>query len=257
MQMLPETALVVVPQEDEVAQAIVKAGLVPLRQSLGSDGGDAAFWGTVDGKRAPIGVERKRADNLVDSWMSGELADQLRRMLDAYTLVILLVEGDVRPSNGMLAASAGDGRDKVYTQSYDALMNDLQTWQDVGVRIQWAPLHGSGKRIASLYEYYQKDGHRATERGRIKKSKDALLLTTPGLGPIRAERLLRALCGLPGASEVVAKELAGKTGTRFRERLDGQTAKHPAGNASSVERRPRRNAKPQKPRARRRPARLP
>jgi hypothetical protein len=124
----------IVRQEETLALHVAAKGCAITREP---QEGDASFWGYLDGEPAHIGVERKHADDLIKSYKSGHLADQLRRMLDTYSLVILLVEGSLWPigadrhAHSITTMSAGQ------SCSFDALMNDLQTWQDVGVRMQW------------------------------------------------------------------------------------------------------------------------
>ena len=179
--------------------AFEKAHLSP------TPGGDAAWLGFG---KLRVGLERKRADDFVRSWASGHLADQLQRMAPHYDVVILLQEGYV-------------GQDDLRGANYDALMNDLQTWQDAGLRYQIAFMGDAGRRVWSLYNYYQKSSHSATQRGRLKAGAPTNLLTTPGLGPKRAEALLRALLGLPGAPAEVERVLGqGRVGKAFWERVE-------------------------------------
>jgi ERCC4-type nuclease len=194
----------IVRQEETLALHVAAKGCAITREP---QEGDASFWGYLDGEPAHIGVERKHADDLIKSYKSGHLADQLRRMLDTYSLVILLVEGSLWPigadrhAHSITTMSAGQ------SCSFDALMNDLQTWQDVGVRMQWTEHNDAGRRLWSLYHYYQKKEHFATVQPRLKKSKDTLLLSTPGLGPKRVERLLRLLIDEESDSEELSESV--------------------------------------------------
>ena len=201
--------VVVVPGEHQLASGL--EGLTVIRASLAPvPGGDAAFLGFGTRRLVRVGVERKEASNLESSWVSGELADQLRRMLENYDEVILLQEGVLEYD--VETRKTGRG------YSYDAIMNDLETWQSVGVRYQICALGDCGRRLWSLYHYYQKHEHRATQKGRVKHTSETPLLNVPGLGPKRTERLLRALLRRKGGIPVVKKVLGtGKTFKAFSE----------------------------------------
>jgi hypothetical protein len=222
---VPRGIINVVPGEDEMAASIYDF-LIPTRLPLAPEpGGDACFWGLVDGKPAFIGVERKRADNLISSWKSGEMADQLRRMAAPYDIVILLIERQRLEAVGTarhILAQWGPAISelKIYDYSFDALMNDLQTWQDAGLRVQSCGVGDAGRRVWSLFQYYQKPHHEATSRGRLKTSSDTHLLTTPGLGPKRHESMLRKLAKLRGSKPIIQQVLGtGKVSKEFLKRL--------------------------------------
>ena len=200
--LIPRDHIVVAPSEATLAAG---AGSLAIVKALAPEpGGDAAFWGRAGGKDILIGVERKTGPNLVNSWWSGELADQLSRMGRAYGLVILLIAGWLHASPGRHIVCE-DGA--YFEHSFDALWNDLQTWQDAGLRVQQCGLGDEGRRLWSLYHYYQKEEHKATRQMRMRVGKETLLLRTPGLGPKRTESLLRRLCARGGAKKDIREVL--------------------------------------------------
>jgi len=171
------------------------------------ESGDAAFVGTGPQGSVSVGIERKKYDDLIRSWASGSLADQLRRMLETYDVVVLLQEGEVRYDQTTRKVHGYGAQ-----HSADALMNDLQTWQHEGVKYQVCDEGDCGRRLWSLYHYYQKLEHHATRKGRIKRSSETPLLNVPGIGPKRAERLLESLLQLKGGMDLAKLVLgSGKT----------------------------------------------
>ena len=197
--------LVVNPQEKEL-QRVANT----IRPILG----DAAFEGWYNESSVKIGVERKAGPDLVRSWTSGHLADQLRRMADEYDLVILLVEGPPLETNNKRYIF--DGR-RVRKLSFHGLMNDLQTWQDNGLRITWCGKGGAAYRLKALHSYYQRPEHEATRQPQLKRTKGGLL-SVPGLGPKRVEALVRRL--MAAAPDDLDKLVTPKVAAELRRRMD-------------------------------------
>ena len=225
-----EDRISVVPNEKAVISGLLKLGVSALVEELAPEpGGDCAFLGAspkgVD-KRSIIGIERKRVDNLITSVRSGEFADQMRRMAEHYDIVILLIAGQLYEDiDGMSVYSISHGS-RGTDYPFDALMNELQSWQDEGLRVQWCSDGGEARRILSLFHYYQRPDHTATTRGRMKKTKDTHLLTVPGVGPKRTEGVLKVLLQLPGAAPAVRSVLGnGEIAKRFFERAEHVASK--------------------------------
>lgn len=101
-----------------------------------------------------LGVERKRADNLVSSLVKKldkegrptELDDQMRRCLTKYKRVVLLVEGHVLVQTSAPSDLIVDGR--IRHVPYMAVQAKLLKLQEKGVRIIWTD--GMTETIATL-----------------------------------------------------------------------------------------------------------
>ena len=207
----------VAPGEDVRAESVSKRVLTTREPLAPTPGGDASFYGLDNGGNSiRIGVERKSVANLLSSQSSGELADQLRRMLDNYDVVILLISGPLSKK----------GRDRhvvtvpkaFHKVSFDSLWNELGRWEARGVQLQLCDTGDEGMRVVSLYRMFQRPDT-ATERPRLKKSKSAPLTTTPGLGPRKMENLLKGLVELEGAESIVRSTLGSKLAGTFWKKV--------------------------------------
>ncbi len=207
----------VAPGEDELAANVSKRELVTRNPLAPTPGGDASFLGIDnDGLSIKVGIERKSVSNLLSSQSSGELADQLRRMLDNYDVVILLISGPLSKR----------GRDRhvvtvphaFHKVSFDSLWNELERWEARGVHLQLCDTGDEGNRVVSLYRMFQR-ADTATERPRLKRSKSAPLTTTPGLGPRKMENLLKGLVELEGAEAAVHSALGPKLAAVFWKKV--------------------------------------
>ena len=211
------TLINVAPGEDVLAENVGKHIFTTREPLAPTPGGDASFSGFDDvGKPIKVGVERKSVANLLSSQSSGELADQLRRMLDNYDVVILLISGPL--------SKKGRDRHVVTTPrafhkvSFDSLWNELGRWESRGVQLQLCDTGDEGMRVVSLYRMFQRPDT-STERPRLKKSKSAPLTTTPGLGPRKMENLLRGLVELEGAEAIVKSALGPKLASVFWKKV--------------------------------------
>ena len=97
-----------------------------------------------------FGFERKSATNLISSWRTGELADQMRRMRANYDWAALIVEGDL----------------SMWLDIEDIAWYTMQTvlldYMDLGVRLLYTPdIDGTVSYVERLFTKY-KEG-RATE----------------------------------------------------------------------------------------------
>ena len=156
--------------------------------------GDAAFFHKkVGGNFTSFGFERKAVANLVASWYSGELADQMRRLTN-YDWGALLIEGN-------LSAEL----DK-WDIPWSTMMTVLLDYQDLGIRVIFTPnIEASKSYIQHLHRKY---GREASEPLRTMKRAGCegmeSLTWVPGVGPKTAMDLLGKL-DTPG--DVVMKAL--------------------------------------------------
>lgn len=136
-------------------------------------GGDVAM-ATVSGT---VGLERKRGDDLVKSWVSGHLAEQLSIMLDSYDHVVLLVEDIPLVARTLLYYAEGTGQ---------RLMDDLLTCQERGVRL-YASVdeRDTARQIEHLFQRYNRTQHHALDKLQEHKGSNVQrrqLLAVPGWG---------------------------------------------------------------------------
>lgn len=105
------------------------------------EAGDYAFLG-VHGE--PVGIERSEIGNLLQKLRSGELESQMGKCDDAYSSVILLVEGVYDKVNGFLAvhkeSDRGYFRNHIYPHTrYDYTMASLIRLSEMGIEIIPSP----------------------------------------------------------------------------------------------------------------------
>lgn len=74
-----------------------------------------------------FGIERKEVNNLLTSWRSGELADQMGRLVENYDWGALLIEGD-------LSAAL-----KIWDIPWLTMEKVLLDYQDIGIRVLYSP----------------------------------------------------------------------------------------------------------------------
>ena len=172
-------------------------------------GGDALFHSLA----GFVGVERKRLDNLVTSWTTGELAAQLAGMLACYDHVVLLGEGytlwDIRNFTGA-----------------DALMQDLVSYQEAGVRLVFSrSLPGTVRLIQALSARYNRQGHTGFLRSQLRAYPlyYRILDAIPGWGIHTAEKALAAF-GTPEAVVLATEEALRNAGVSPRQILNLWTA---------------------------------
>lgn len=124
---------------------------------------DAGDYGFQNLYHDPIGIERSEINNLVQKLKSGELEDQLRRCVDNYSTVILLVEGVYDSIGGYLAIykSSGKGYYRSLTHSqneYTMVQALLTRLQQLGILVvHTANFDCSMETIRTIYMQYNKD----------------------------------------------------------------------------------------------------
>ena len=161
------------------------------------DAGDIAFP-EMGGET--VGIEHKTTARLVSDMVSGVLTRQARRVCELYKYPILMVEGHWTrdPKTGLLTGTGG------HTVSWEAMWNELESLQDLGMRLQLAtsPKH-TISRILDLAEYYAKGYHASVQREVSGNVSLAILNHIYGIGVEKAKVLLlnfNTLEGIVGAS---------------------------------------------------------
>lgn len=165
--------------------------------------GDFA-WSTPYGR---VGVEDKPLGALVTDRRNGRLDDELRRLVDAYTLPILFIRG--MPTIGSDGSLRWLPQEREYREGWtiDSLDNLLLGRQLRGVFVTWCPTDEYlSERLWHLYEYTQ------------RKPKDEVFMKRapimPYLGPLtgRAELIYTILAQVKGIRDKreISERLAAK-----------------------------------------------
>jgi ERCC4-type nuclease len=139
-------------------------------------------------------IERKSANDLYSSIMSGRVNKQLTRCLDETPYTYLLIEGKIRELHGFVCNGLGHKSRYPYT----ALSNLLVTLQNNGVKLLLSPnIETSASVVVALYSYYQKATHTGMSKAKKvatatdNRSKQlAFLMSLPGIGAKIAEEIL-------------------------------------------------------------------
>lgn len=176
---------------------LVRAGFIA--QHLGS--GDVCF---PEAGGETVGIEHKTVALLVSDMVSGTLTRQCRRVVEQYRFPLLMVEGHWTrdPRDGMLV---GKENRRV---SWEALWNELQSLQDLGMRLQitTSPEHTIA-RILELAEYYAKGFHVSVQRQVAGTLPLAVLSLIKGVGEKRGATLLEHFGSLAGIVQASKDEL--------------------------------------------------
>jgi len=165
--------------------------LLPL-SARGNFDSDYSFNGY---ESIAIQIERKEADDLISSILSGHLAEQIRKLTGS--IKILLIEDFLTATSQMKVRT----KHGVRNISWNAIWNYLQTAQrEAGILLDFSPnSHITPKRIKSLYNYYQQPEHRSL-RG--------VMLPSSSI-----ESPMRTLMTFEGYSEQTARKVLEKFGT--------------------------------------------
>ncbi|WP_054857551.1 ERCC4 domain-containing protein [Vulcanisaeta sp. JCM 16159] len=130
-----------------------------------------------------VGIERKRAMDFISSIVDGRLFEQSKELLSAFDKAYVIVEGDLwRALN----------RRDVHKHS---VLGALSTLVNIGVKVLYTPdEEGTAYVMKSLAEKMGSKGIKALPVKRGETIRDAqvqFLSSLPGIGPKRAEALLR------------------------------------------------------------------
>lgn len=161
------------------------------------DAGDIAF---PEHSGEVVLVEHKTVSKLLEDMSSGVLLRQCRRISESTPYPILLIEGRWQQEGGKLLATS-------YT--WQQAWNELQTLQDMGMRVQLAtsPEHTLA-RILELAEYYAKPYHGSAKRGQAGDQRLAALNQIYGVGTAKGQALLTGFGSLAAIAEQNQMELS-------------------------------------------------
>lgn len=154
-------------------------------------------------------LENKPLGQFLQDFASGVLTNQCQRMREACDFPILMIEGHWRHQGGKLL-------DTQYT--WEQVWNQLQTLQDMGLRIQLTtdPVH-TVERILSLAEYYSHGVHQSVDRVNAGTPEIAVLCRISGIGPKRAEALLAWAGNLRRVVTASVEELTTVRGINYHQ----------------------------------------
>lgn len=156
------------------------------------DSGDFASLNTP----LTLGVERKSFKNITSSLGTGELDEQLSRLVDTYNLPVLLIEGLPNPTIDGKLNIVGDG-----SINYSWLMNNVFGWYARGVLPLFVKsMASTPQAVAALYVVASKSEHRTTFSPRrllpnLRKLPFPyqVLSLFPGLGEVRLKKVEEVL----------------------------------------------------------------
>ncbi|BDR91162.1 ERCC4 domain-containing protein [Vulcanisaeta souniana] len=173
-----ECTIIVDSREYETAEEVIKwikrfgCSVVPRKLDIG----DYVLPNNA-------GIERKRAMDFISSIVDGRLFEQGRELINAFSRAYVIVEGDLWRALG---------RREVHRHS---ILGALSTLIDMGIRVIYTPdEEGTAYIMKSLIEKSGNKGIKAIPVKRGETIKDAqiqFLSSLPGIGPKRAEALLR------------------------------------------------------------------
>ena len=174
-----ECTIIVDSREYETAEEVIKwvkrlgCSVVPRKLDIG----DYVLPNNV-------GIERKRAMDFISSIVDGRLFEQGRELIRAFSRAYVVVEGDLWKALG---------RREIHRHS---ILGALSTLIDMGIRVIYTPdEEGTAYIMKSLIERSGNKGIKAIPVKKGETIRDAqiqFLSSLPGIGPRRAEALLRA-----------------------------------------------------------------
>jgi len=127
-------------------------------------------------------IEDKPVSKMLQDLSSGVLSRQIRGIVDNSVFPILFIRGSwLIDANGFLL-----GTHYTWTQVW----NEMQTWQDMGVRIQLASEDNAVQRIMEIASYYEKGFHQSAMREMSGSSKSYVLSLIKGLGKAKIAQIL-------------------------------------------------------------------
>ena len=170
-------------REQSRIQPLVVAGFKPQRL----DSADVCFPETGG---ETVGIEHKTTAALVNDIMTGRLTSQCRRVVEQYHFPLLMIEGHWSRDQRTGQLVGTEGR----KTTWEALWNELQSLQDLGMRIQLttSPEHTIA-RILELAEYYAKGSHTSVQRQVAGDIRIAVLSLINGMAEKRSQKLLETL----------------------------------------------------------------
>lgn len=146
-------------------------------------------------------VERKHLSQLLSDIGDGTLVRQCRSLVAATPFPILMPEGHWYMK---------DGEHLLDTQwTWLSVWNQLQTIQDMGCRLQLTTCREHTiTRLLELVDYYKKDLHESAIRQVAGDYRLSVLCLIPGIGEIKAKRILARFRSLADLANATSKELS-------------------------------------------------
>ena len=193
--------IVDIHEPDSIANELIKAGWDRKHLTVA----DYTFE-AYDGKT--VGIERKEANDLLNSLASGRLAKQLQNLLNTYDVPIFLLEGKL----GQLQDDSGhshillSGGETRWTT--EAVRNFLLSWELKGVnmRERTGSISDTIERLKELVVYYSKPLHLGGLNRKVVG--DERLLAFPSCVPIKCrESILRNVNSLHNVGNLRVSEL--------------------------------------------------
>ena len=193
--------IVDIHEPDSIANELIKAGWDRKHLTVG----DFTFE-AYDGKT--VGIERKEANDLLNSLASGRLAKQLQNLLNTYDVPIFLLEGklgQLQDDSGHSHITLSGGETRWTTE---AVRNFLLSWELKGVnmRERTGSIEDTIRRLKELVVFFSRPLHLG---GLNKKAVgDERLLAFPSCVPIKCrESILRNVNTLHNISNLNVSEL--------------------------------------------------
>lgn len=156
------------------------------------DAGDLLVM-CADGKM--LAIERKTADDLLNSIRDGRLFDQCARLRDVSPWAYLVVTGDLRPGPDGIAWTSG----RATGFTWSAVAGAFLTVQELGVCTVHVEVGDEGfERAVEQIAGRNRSALRVRPPRLVEPltEGEGILMSLPGIGPERAAALLKA-CGSP------------------------------------------------------------
>lgn len=139
-------------QPKEMITPFVRAGWIPAALQYGD-------YEILDVAGEAVLIEDKPIGKLLSDMTSGVLQRQCRAMVENSTFPILLIRGHWAQEGGYLY---GEKRERF---TWEQVWNQLQTLQDIGIRLQIVTsMSHAIERIFELQEYYSHEFHASIAR---------------------------------------------------------------------------------------------
>ena len=185
--------IVDIHEPDSIANELIKAGWDRKHLTVAD-----YTLESYDGKT--VGIERKEANDLLNSLASGRLAKQLQNLLNTYDVPIFLLEGklgQLQDDSGHSHITLSGGETRWTTE---AVRNFLLSWELKGVnmRERTGSIEDTIRRLKELVVFFSRPLHLG---GLNKKAVgDERLLAFPSCIPIKQREMLLTqygtLCGI-------------------------------------------------------------
>lgn len=195
-------------EPEAIFDKLVELGSPPDLVTL--ETGDYQFYVSND-ECFEVLIERATWGNLLQKIKSGEIAAQIRRMVDGNSdnsiekkIPILAVEGSINPNNDGTVSLSGGYRPIKTGWRLNSIRGFLLSAQLAGCYIIYtADRNDTAKTIVEIYEYFSKEDHEGLNRN---YRTPVLTLKQPNVGE-------EILMGIPGVGLDTARALLGTFGS--------------------------------------------